>query len=92
MASYPSCRECGNYLVTSQEQEQELCSGCQPKTIKDCFSKQEVLDWASTLPDDAVLCPYCLSVMSKMEGDEGMIYTCRNEMCLFEQDVKNGLL
>ena len=29
MASYPSCRECGNDLTSSEEQEQELCFVCQ---------------------------------------------------------------
>ncbi|MBA7506100.1 hypothetical protein ES706_04780 [subsurface metagenome] len=29
MSSYPSCRECGNDLTTSDEQEQELCQACQ---------------------------------------------------------------
>lgn len=90
MASYPSCRECGNDLTTSEEQEQELCSECQPKTVKDCFTKEELLRWANSLSDDAVLCPHCLSVMSKMEGNKGMVYVCRNEMCLFEEEIENG--
>ena len=29
MSSYPTCRECGSDLTTSEEEEQELCFECQ---------------------------------------------------------------
>ena len=34
MASYPTCRECGDDLTSSEEQEQELCFECQENLEK----------------------------------------------------------
>jgi len=51
------------------------------------LTKGDLQDFVNTLPDDAVLCPYCYSRMDLMEGDETYTYVCRNEMCLYEEEI-----
>ena len=55
--------------------------------MTDWLNKEDLQRFANDLPDDAVLCPFCRSRMELMEGDKGYVYGCRNEMCLFEEEI-----
>ena len=55
--------------------------------MSDWLNKEDLQRSANGLPDDAVLCPHCCSRMELMEGDNGLVYQCRNEMCLYEDEI-----
>ena len=66
MATYPSCRECGDDLTTSEEQEQELCAGCQ----RDCkpLTKEAIENWLRIVNDKARICPICMTILIEADG------------------------
>jgi len=56
------------------------------------LTKSDVAEWLETVPDDAVICPHCKATMGLMEGDEGYSYQCRNEMCLYEEEIPQKIV
>lgn len=62
MATYPRCRECGNDLTSQEEQEQELCFGCQEQEFDTCPECGATLVHNSGLENipEYLYCPYCL--------------------------------
>ena len=45
-------------------------------------TKQQLLDWANSLPDNVKLCPECFTELIESSYDGDKIIYCPNEMCL----------
>ena len=82
MATYPRCRDCGNDLVSHEEQEQELCFNCQQYYAQEIFichcgwkGTQDELE-TRWLPDPQhpdevnpeICCPICKSPSLEILG------------------------
>lgn len=48
----------------------------------DWLTKADLQKFVDRLPDDAILCPTCLSRMYVYAGDQGNFYSCPNLQCL----------
>lgn len=52
----------------------------------DYLTKDEAEERLRYAPEDAKFCPDCLSQLDELEGAEGLVLMCRNEMCLNEEE------